>query len=232
MGIGNDGHLSGASLPVPRKERETDGADEAKADTEDGSRGNLPDDFLASDGRDSGNQPAPVGGVAERVARRVEAGAQAFDEPEDAPPANVGNGDYDPFANVGKPSKKVLHLPTLANRRKGLDLSALRWTKPKGKPPQPKGFYWQASGSKAERGKRLVFGWTLIKNGKCQSCGARYRPPVAYLKGSAWATLQGESHERQKSEVRILIAKSRDRFDDFRCTKCLPGVYEPVSSVG
>ena len=146
-------------------------------------------------------------------------------------PANVGNldsanvgkdGSYDPFANVGK----VLRMPTLAKPQKPFQLNQLEWYKSAGKPPSPAGFYWQASGSKTEqvgkRKKKIVAGWLLIKNGKCQECGERYRPPIAYLKGSAWATLQGESYGRQRAEIKLLLGKSRSKLNDLRCPKCLP----------
>ena len=138
---------------------------------------------------------------------------------------------YDPFANVGKVSRKVLPMPTLANRSQVLNLQDLKWTRPAGKPPQPKGFYWQASGSKTEKG-RTFYGWTLVRNGKCQGCGKRYRPPVVYLKGETWATLKGETIERQKTEIKLLLGNSRGRLNDLRCPECLPGNHGQMPIIG
>jgi hypothetical protein len=141
--------------------------------------------------------------------------------------------DYDPFANVGKASRKVLPMPTLANRSQLLSLNELKWTRPAGKPPQPKGFYWQASGSKTEKGKRrILIGWTLVRNGKCQGCGERYRPPVAYLKGESWVTLKGENIERQKEEVKLLLGKCQRWLNDLRCPECLPRNHGQMPIVG
>jgi hypothetical protein len=140
---------------------------------------------------------------------------------------------YDPFANVGKTASNVVPMPTLANRPQLLNLSALKWTRPAGKPPQPKGFYWQASGSKTEaKKKRILVGWTLVRNGKCRGCGERYRPPVAYLKGESWATLKGENVERQKTEIRLLLGKCQRRLNDLRCPECLPRDHGQVPIIG
>jgi hypothetical protein len=140
---------------------------------------------------------------------------------------------YDPFANVGKVSQKILPMPTLANRPQVLSLNELKWTRPAGKPPQPKGFYWQASGSKTDaKKKRILVGWTLVRNGKCQGCGQRYRPPVAYLKGESWVTLKGENVERQKTEIRLLLGKCQRRLNDLRCPECLPGNHGQMPIIG
>lgn len=152
--------------------------------------------------------------------------------------ANVGKSDsanvkktpeliaYDPFANVGITTRKVLPMPTLANRSQVLNLNVLQWARPTGKPPHPKGFYWQASGSKTKavdgQKKRILVGWTLVKNGKCQGCQQRYRPPVVYLKGESWDSLKGENLERQKTEIRLLLGKCQRRLNDLRCPECLP----------
>lgn len=146
--------------------------------------------------------------------------------------ANVGNSPlptlaYDPFAKVGKVLKMPI-LPRLADAPKPFQLNELQWYKSAHKPPAPKGFYWQASGSKTEkvgrRKKKIAAGWLLIKSGNCQGCGDRYRPPITYLKGSAWATLQGESYGRQCAEIKLLLGKSRGRFNDLRCPKCVPRI--------
>lgn len=143
---------------------------------------------------------------------------------------------YDPFANVGMSPRKVIPMPTLAKPRQVLQLSNLQWRRPAGKPPHPKGFYWQASGSKTAKvnvGKRrLLVGWTLVRNGACQQCGARYRPPVAYLKGESWDSLKGETYERQKTEIRLLLGKCQQRLNDLRCPECLPGDHGEMPIIG
>jgi hypothetical protein len=144
-------------------------------------------------------------------------------------PAKVGSTlNYDPFANVGANIGKVIPMPTLAKAEKPIQISQLEWYKSDGKPPAPTGFYWQASGSKtAEVGtskrqkKGIVAGWLLIRNGKCAACKGRNRPPVCYLKGSAWNTLRKESYERQKAEIKLLLGKSRQGLNSIRCPKCL-----------
>ena len=153
-------------------------------------------------------------------------------------PANVGKAGpptlaYDPFANLGKVIK-MPNLPTLANAAKPLQLNELEWYQSAEKPPAPKGFYWQASGSKTEqigkRKKKIVAGWLLIKSGNCQGCGERYRPPIIYLKGSAWATLQGESYERQRAEITFMLGKAK--LNDLRCPKCVSGFHGQMPIAG
>jgi hypothetical protein len=153
---------------------------------------------------------------------------------------NVGKTEK---TNVGK-SSNVIQMPTLAkpkkptlaNTPKALDFGKLRWKRSAGKPPHPNGFYWQASGSKTETvgpgSKRIAVGWTLIRNGKCQSCGARNRPPVAYLKGIAWATLQGEPYERQCAEIKILLGKSRAKLNGLRCSECMSTIHGQMPIAG
>lgn len=166
--------------------------------------------------------------------------------------AEAGVRGNAPFANVGKDASANVEMlpasspfvaaanvgsqrqvPTLESSRKDKKENGLSaWRKATGKPPFPKGYYWQASGSRKEKGRARLFGWTLIKNDNCHHCGKRYRPPMTYLKGLAWASLQKESYERQKSEIRLLLGKSKRRLDDLRCPECLPGDDGQVFDVG
>jgi hypothetical protein len=158
--------------------------------------------------------------------------------------AKIGNPTS---ANLGKPPAANLgnvypialarrNLPTLADRRQVLALQELTWYAPAGKPICPDGFYWQASGSKVANKKnprsKVTAGWLLIKNGKCQSCGDRFRPPICYLKATAWQSLHKESYERQKAEITFLVAKGRHKLEHLRCPECVQRSYGAGPGIG